>query len=82
MPSRVAASLGILAFAICLIVGGVQAGNTFSTTITRALMAMGCTVVVGWIIGWAGQKMIDERMTEVKTASDKLAEMKTSPDDR
>ena len=82
MPLRFAASLAILAFMVCLVVGGLQVGNTFNTTITRALYAMGGTLVVGWVVGWAGQKMIDERMEQLKAASDKIAEVKTTSNDR
>ncbi len=74
MPSRFAASLAILAFALCLIIGVVQADNTFLTTISRALVAMVGTLVVGYIVGHAGQRMIDERVVQMKAVSDKNTE--------
>jgi NhaP-type Na+/H+ or K+/H+ antiporter len=82
MPSRFAASLAILAFAICLVVGAFQADNPFGTTITRALVAMVGTLVVGTVVGWAGQKMIDERIGQIKASSDKMAEGEKPSADR
>jgi putative Mn2+ efflux pump MntP len=82
MPSRLAATLAMLAFAICLVIGAFQADNTFSTTITRALTAMVGTLVVGLIVGWAGQKMIDERIAQLKAASEKNSQTEKPPADR
>jgi hypothetical protein len=62
LPTRLAAILALLAFAFCLIVGGLQAGNTFTTTVSRALAAMAGTFVIGLILGSMGQKMIDENL--------------------
>ena len=74
MPHRLAASLALLVFAACLFVGGVQAGNPFSTTVWRALLAMGGTYVIGLIVGTMGQKMIEEN---VKSAEKKLLDSRT-----
>lgn len=82
MPARFAASLAVLAFALCLIVGVVQADNTFLTTISRALLAMVGTLVVGLIVGHAGQRMIDERMVQLKAAADKNTEAEKPADGR
>jgi tetrahydromethanopterin S-methyltransferase subunit C len=82
MPQRLAGTLAILAFAICLVIGGVVADNPLTTTIARALVAMIATLVVGLIVGYAAQKMIDERMAEVKSASDKISEAETPAGDR
>jgi hypothetical protein len=49
-------------FAVCLLIGGLQAGNTFTTTVLRALLAMGGTLIVGLVIGLMGQKMLDENV--------------------
>ena len=69
MPQRLAASMALLVFAVCLIIGGIQTDNPFATTVTRALLAMAGTFVIGLIVGAMGQKMIDENM---KTAKQKL----------
>ena len=74
MPHRLAASLALLSFAACLYVGGVHAGNPFSTTILRALLAMAGTYVIGLIVGAMGQKMIEEN---VKAAQKKLLDSRT-----
>ena len=62
MPQRIAAVMGLLVFTICLVIGGVQADNTFETTVWRALVAMGGTVVIGLAIGWMAQRMLDEHL--------------------
>ncbi len=68
MPQRVAAILSIIVFAMCL-VGGLQADNTFTTTVSRALVAMLGTFVIGLIVGGMAQKMLSENvaMTEKKS---------------
>ena len=73
MPQRVAAILSILAFAMCL-VGGLQADNTFTTTVSRALVAMLGTFVVGLILGAMAQKMLTENVqAEEKKSKEPLA---------
>src|SRR3954451_21089287 len=81
MPQRLASVMGLLAFAVCLIIGGLQTGNPFSTAVTRALAAMVGTFVIGLIVGHMGQKMIEEN---IKAAKEKLlvSETKTDPSDR
>ena len=69
MSRRIAASLALIAFAICLVVGGMHAGNTFSTTVGRALVAMAVTYVIGLVIGVMGQKALDENL---KSEEEKL----------
>jgi len=61
VPSRMAAVCALTVFAFCLIVG-MRAHNTFSTTVTRALVAMGGTFVVGLALGWVAQRMLDENV--------------------
>jgi len=80
MAHRLAASLALLVFAACLYVGGVHAGNPFSTTVLRALLAMAGTYVIGLMVGAMGQKMIEEN---VKAEEKKLLNSRTdarSPD--
>ena len=62
MATRIATSMALVVFAICLLIGGLQAGNPFTTTVTRALLAMGVTLVIGLIIGAMAQKMLDENV--------------------
>ena len=61
--------MGLIAFAVCLIVGAFHAGNSFTTTVSRALVAMAGTYVIGLVLGFMGQKMLDEN---VKAEEEKL----------
>jgi hypothetical protein len=61
MPQRIAASLSLIAFAVCLGVG-VAAGNPFGTVVSRALLAMLATLVIGLVVGAMAQKMLDENL--------------------
>ncbi len=54
--------MALVVFAVCLLVGGVQAGNPFTTTVMRAIFAMIGTLVVGLVIGAMAQKMLDENV--------------------
>lgn len=72
MPQRVAAILSILAFAMCLLIGGLEADNTFTTTVTRALVAMLGTFVVGLIVGSMAQKMLVENVSTQEKISEDL----------
>ena len=74
MIHRLAASLALVAFAVCLVVGGLHAGNPFSTTVGRSLVAMAGMYVIGLMIGWIGQRMLDEN---VKTEEEKLKNSRT-----
>jgi NhaP-type Na+/H+ or K+/H+ antiporter len=67
MSKRLAAAMSLIVFAVCLLVG-IQADNSFGTTIQRALLAMLGTLVVGLIIGAMAQKMLDEN---IKPAEEK-----------
>ncbi len=62
MAQRIAVTISLLAFAMCLWAGGIEAGNTFATTVWRALLAMGATLVIGLIVGAMAQKMLDENL--------------------
>ena len=61
MARRLAACCALVVFAFCLI-QGLQAHNSFSTTVQRALFAMFGTFVVGLIIGWVAERMLDENL--------------------
>ena len=61
MPTRLAASLSLLVFAICLI-AGMESGNTLATVLARALLAMAGTLAVSMIVGTMAQRMLDENL--------------------
>ena len=62
MALRIAVTISLLAFTVCLIAGGIEADNPFATTVWRALLAMGSTLVIGLIVGVMAQKMLDENL--------------------
>jgi len=80
MPRRIAAICALTVFAACLLVG-LQAGNPFTTTVTRALEAMAATFVIGLVIGFMAQRMLDENM-KVTEKKMKNMEAKTPTTDR
>jgi hypothetical protein len=61
MVRRIAGTLSLLAFAICL-VAGLAARNSTATILANALLAMGVTFVVGLVVGAMAQKMLDENV--------------------
>jgi len=69
MIQRIAASLAMIAFAVCLLVGGLEAENPFSTTVWRALVAMIFTLFIGLILGTMAKAMLDENL---RTEKEKL----------
>ncbi len=79
MASRIAATLALLAFALCLLMG-MQAGNEFVTVVQRALGALVATFVVGLVIGTMAQKMLNENAKMAEKSE--IAEAKTDQTDR
>jgi len=63
MAKRMAGVLSIVVFAFCLLLG-LRAGNPFDTIVSRALVGMAGTYVVGLILGAVGQRMVDENMRD------------------
>jgi hypothetical protein len=81
MPQRIASIMALIAFALCLLIGVVQAQNSFGTTVVRALGAMLATFVIGLIVGMMAQKMLDENLRGVEEKL-KNEETKPQPSDR
>jgi len=77
MTKRLAAALSLIVFAVCLVLG-MQAENSFSTTIQRALVAMLGTWIVGLIIGAMAQKMLDESIDQEEKAKNSSTEIQAS----
>jgi NhaP-type Na+/H+ or K+/H+ antiporter len=63
MAKRMAGVLSIVVFAFCLLLG-LRAGNPFSTIVSRALVGMAGTYVVGLVLGAVAQRMIDENLRD------------------
>ena len=81
MVTRIAGALALLAFAVCLIVGGLGADNTFSTTVERALTAMAATMVIGLVLGAMARRMLEENLALEKEKLKKHAAA-APPNDR
>jgi NhaP-type Na+/H+ or K+/H+ antiporter len=81
MIRRIAAIMALLVFALCLVVGGLEADNSFATTVQRALTAMVVTLVIGLVVGAMARKMLNENL---KTEEEKLKKSAASqpPGDR
>jgi NhaP-type Na+/H+ or K+/H+ antiporter len=69
MPNRIAGILALISFAMCLLVGGFEAGNPFSTVVLRSLTAMAGTYVIGYLIGLAAERMLGEQKAAVEKAA-------------
>jgi NhaP-type Na+/H+ or K+/H+ antiporter len=86
MPRRLAAILSLVVFALCLLMGGLQAGNPFGTIVLRALLAMGGTFVIGLVIGVMAEIMLNESVAAPTSAPEagklKNSEANSSPPDR
>lgn len=86
MPTRLASALSLVVFALCLLIGGVAAGNPFGTTVLRALAAMAGTFVIGLVIGVMAEIMLKESVAAPTSAPDvgklKNSEANSSPPDR
>jgi len=75
MTYRIAASISLIAFAMCL-VEGLRAENSFITVVGRALLALVVTLVVGLILGVMIDKMLAENVVQTskpeKSSNDTL----------
>ena len=60
MAARIASALALLVFAMSLLLG-MQAENTFATTVSRALFAMMVTFIIGLVVGGMFDRMARER---------------------
>ena len=82
MVRRLAASMALVAFAVCLVMG-LRADNTFSTIVINALIAMAGTFAVGLVVGAMAQKMVDENVAAGVAAKDSAeSKAKPAPGDR
>lgn len=81
MANRIAGILSLIAFAVCLLLGTFEAENGFATVISRGLLAMLGTYVVGYCVGIAAEKMLSENVAAEErrlAAEKKAAEMAAS----
>ena len=62
MVRRFAGSLALIVFAVCL-VAGLGAGNSASTILANALLAMGGAFFVGLVVGAMAQRMLSDNVS-------------------
>ena len=75
MTQRIAVALALVVFVVCLLCGA-SADNPFGTVVTRALLAMLGTLVIGLVLGAMGQRMLDENL---KLEEEKVKNESVSP---
>jgi hypothetical protein len=83
MVRRIAASLALVAFFVCIL-AGMHAENPFTTVVANALLALVVTFIVGLVLGAMAQKMLDENLAAGARGADKSGnpEAKTTGGDR
>src|SRR4051812_19605462 len=62
MPQRLAAAMSLVVFALCLLIGGLGADNSFGVAVGRALVAMAGTYAIALVIGLMAKRMIEENV--------------------
>ena len=62
MSKRLAASASLVIFFVCLM-AGTRVGNSFGTTVGRALLAMAVTLVIGLVAGAMIESALDENLS-------------------
>ncbi|MBC7782286.1 MAG: hypothetical protein H7144_00485 [Burkholderiales bacterium] len=65
MTRRIAGSVALITFALCLI-EGLRAENSFTRVVLTALLALVVTLMVGLVIGVMAEKMLKENLTETE----------------
>ncbi len=61
LAKLLAAILGLMSFAVCLL-GGLSVGARAEVAIRRGLQAMIVFCLLGWLIGWAAEAVVLERV--------------------
>ena len=80
MARKIASASALLVFAVSILLG-LRAQNTFSTTLLRALQAMGVTFVIGLMVGTMAEKMMEENLSDSEKKL-KNSEAKIGAEDR
>ena len=80
MVYRIAGASAFLVFAVSVI-AGIDADNTFSTIVLRALLAMAATWAIGMVVGGMAQKMLDEKRLNLQ-AKAKMSSLKPPTTDK
>jgi hypothetical protein len=61
LAKLLAGILGLLAFAVCIL-GGLSVGARAEVVIQRGLQAMVVFCLLGWLVGWAAEAVVYERV--------------------
>lgn len=61
LAKLLAGILGLMAFSVCIL-GGLSAGARAEVAIGRGLKAMVAFCLLGWVIGWAAETVVYERV--------------------
>ena len=80
MIRRIASTMALVAFALCLVMG-IVAENDYVTTLSRGLKAMVVTFFVGLAVGAMAQRMLSENLSDLEKKSE-IEESKSTPQDR
>ncbi len=80
MTRRIAATLALIVFALCLVMG-IVAENDLGTSLSRGLKAMFVTFFVGLALGAMAQRMLDENLSDLEKKKE-IEESNSTPQDR
>jgi hypothetical protein len=61
LAKLLAGILGLTAFSVCIL-GGLTAGARAEVAIVRGLKAMIAFCLLGWVVGWAAETVVYERV--------------------
>jgi len=61
LAKLLAGILGLMAFAVCIL-GGLCVGARAEVVIQRGLQAMIVFCLLGWVVGWAAEAVVYERV--------------------
>ena len=70
MAVRIASALALTVFAMSLLLG-MRAENTFATTVSRSLIAMMVTFIIGLVVGGMFDRMSRERADQDRQSAQK-----------
>ena len=66
MPTKIAAILSLMTFAISLLVGTFDAQNSLVTIVWRAILMMGLALVIGYIVGIMAETMLNQHLSDLR----------------
>jgi hypothetical protein len=70
MARSIGAQLGLLVFGVAIL-AGLRAGNSATTVLVRALLAMVAAYGIGQLVGWFGRLVLRDHLQPRKLALDR-----------